>query len=289
MIIKVYVDVLFIINFIIDYTLLCITSLFVKKIPTPAKTSAAAAFGAIYAAMIFFVPLSTYFIFMLSLIVSLIMMAIAYGIKNAVLLLKNTMVFYLVSFVAGGAGLSLLFLGNRQNSLSFAVKSGIFYADVNAYTLLAIFLSTITVIHCSVGYVKKQRIKSRYLYKVTIKKNGKSVTDTALFDTGNFLRDPILKRSVIIAEWQSVSPLFSETTLSACIAKQPDAFLYIPCRGFGADGGLFAFTPDEIVTEKALLTEPVLVGVSETLLDKEGSYRMILPNDFAYANRTERM
>ncbi len=289
MTVKVYVDVLFIINFIIDYILLSITSLFVKKRPRIIRTCLASAFGAVYAAFVFFMPFGTLFIFTLSVLTSFCMVMITYGIKNAAFLLKNIAVFYLVSFVTSGAGFAVLFFGNKFGKVNFAVNAGIFYADINAYAMLAIFVVSVTVIHLSAGYIKKQHIKSQFLYNITIEKNGKSVTDTALFDTGNFLRDPISQNSVVIAEWQTVSALFSGGRLSECVAKLPEEFIYIPCHGINGNAGLFAFRPDKIISDEITLSDSVFVGITETPLDREGGYRMILPNDFQISNRTERM
>lgn len=289
MTVKVYVDVLFIINFIIDYILLAVTALFIKKRPCILRTCLASAFGAVYASFIFFIPLGTFFVFTLSGIVSLLMVVIAYGAKSATALLKNLAVFYLVSFVTSGAGFAVLFLGNKYGKINFAVNAGVFYADINAYTMLAVFVLSVAVIHLSAGYIRKQRIKQTFLYNVTIEKNGKSVTDTALFDTGNFLRDPISQNSVVIAEWQTVSALFPRGTLSECVARQPGEFTYIPCHGINGNAGLFAFRPDKISSDEITLSDSVFVGITETSLDREGGYRMILPNDSLFKDRTERM
>lgn len=289
MTVKVYVDVLFIINFIIDYILLSITSFFIKKKNSVFRTSLASIFGAVYASFVFFIPLGVFFIFTLSAVISFLMVIIAFGGKNAVFLLKNIAVFYLVSFVSAGAGFAVLVLGNRFGKINFAVNSGIFYADINAYTMLAVFVLSVTIIHMATGYIKKQRIKSQYLYNVTIEKNGKSVTDTALFDTGNFLREPVSQKSVIIAEWQTVSSLFQESSLHECVANAPKEFMYIPFRGIGACSGLYAFTPDKIFSDEIKVPESVFVGISEMQLDTEGGYRMILPNNSLVLDRTERM
>lgn len=289
MTVKVYVDVLFIINFITDYLLLSITSFFIKRRPQIIKNTIAAAFGALYASFAFFLPAGTVLIVPLSVCISLLMVSIAFGVKKAAFLLKNIAVFYLVSFVSAGVGFAALSLGNRYAGVNFAVNAGIFYADINAYTLLAVFFISVFVIHTACGYIRKIRIKSQFLYDITIEKNGKTVTDTALFDTGNFLRDPITQESVLIAEWQTVSDLFSEDTLSACVAAKPGEFSYIPCRGLGGSAGLFAFRPDNIHSSEIAFSEPVYVGISETTLDREGSYRMILPNTALDSNRTERI
>ncbi len=280
--IKIYADVLFIVNFIIDYILLSITSFFIKKNTNLPKMILASVFGAMYASFIFFVSTGIFFSFLLSIAVSMTMIIIAYGTKNFLVLIKNISIFYLVSFVSGGIGIAFLSLSNKMIGVNYAVNSGVFYINIDAYTLLFIFVFSIVAIHTSTGYIKKIRVKSQYLYTVTIEKNGKSVTDTAFFDTGNFLKEPVTQTSVIIAEWQTVAPLFDFKSIDECVALSPKEFVYIPCRNLVGSGGVFAFRPDKIDADNMDINEPVYVGICNTSLDKDGDYRIILPNDFQF-------
>ncbi|MBR4890713.1 MAG: sigma-E processing peptidase SpoIIGA [Clostridia bacterium] len=278
--VKIYADVLFIVNFIIDYILLSITSFFIKKDTHLHKMILASVFGAIYASFIFFISTGILFSFLLSITVSFVMIIIAYGRKSILALVKNISVFYLVSFVSGGVGIALLSLMNKILGVNYAVNSGVFYINIDAYTLLFIFVVSVITIHTSTGYIKKIRVKSQYLYTVTIEKNGKSVTDTAFFDTGNFLKDPVTQTSVIIAEWQTVAPLFDFKSIDECVALTPKEFVYIPCRNLVGSGGVFAFRPDKIDVDNMNISEPIYVGICNTSLDKDGDYRIILPNNF---------
>ena len=126
--------------------------------------------------------------------------------------------------------------------------------------------------------MKKQKIKSTFLYDVAIEKNGKTITDTAFFDSGNFLTDAVSQKSVIIAEWQSVSALFDENKITDVIVNHPEDFLYIGCKGIDDTFGMYAFSPDRVTSSGVDFFEPVLVAVTEKSLDRDGSYRMILPN-----------
>lgn len=283
MTIKVYVDVLFIINFIADYILLCVTSLFIKRRASILRLCLAGALGGVFSVFSFFATFNPFITAMFSVAVSCLMIWICYGARKIFTLFKNTSVFYLISLCTAGLGFSAMCIGRNSN---FLIGSGFLYTDINAYTLLFVFIVSVILVHSSVGFIKKQGLKSRYLYSVTIEKNGKSVTDTALFDTGNFLRDPISQKSVVIAEWKAVSKLFEQKTLSECITNNPDTFVYVPCRILNGNTGLYAFSPDKILTHQKSVTEPFLVAVSETPLDKNESFKIILPNDF-YS--TERM
>lgn len=273
--VKVFVDVLFIINFIIDYILLSVTSFFVKKSPKIPRMCASSAIGALYASVVFFLPMNTFFSLLGTLSVAFLMVFLAFGAKKSRALIKDISVFYLVSIGASGVGFALIFTGNASHT---AVNNGIFYADINAYTMLFIFVISVLIIHTATGYIKKQKIKASYMYNVTIEKNGNTVSDVALFDSGNFMTDPVTQKSVIIAEWQAISPLFSEEKITEAIVNHPEDFVYIGCRGLGNVSAMFAFSPDRVTSDEIDFREPVLIAITENQLDKSGSYRMLLPN-----------
>lgn len=273
--VKIFVDVLFIINFIIDYILLSVTTFFAKKSPSLLKMCLSSSIGALFSSAMFFAPDNSLFSFFSSLTVAFLMVFFAFGTNKSFVLMKNTAIFYLVSAVISGIGFSFVFSGKMSQT---AINNGIFYADINAYTLLLVFVISVFLIHTSTGYIKKQKIKSSYIYNVTIERNGKTVCDNALFDTGNFMRDPISQKSVIIAEWQSVSSLFDEDAVTEAIVNNPKDFLYIALSGIGGNTGMYAFSPDKVTSSEICFFEPVLVAITEIPLDKDGSYRIILPN-----------
>ncbi len=284
--VKIYVDVLFIINFIIDYILLSVTSFFAKKTPGILRMCFGATIGAVFAATVFFVPLNTFFSLLFTSAVAFLMVMVTFGVKKATTVVKNTATFYLVCIATSGIGFAALFLGK---SPKMAVNNGIFYADIDAYTLMFVFFCAVAIIHTATGYIKKQKTKSAFLYDVTIEKNGRTAENRALFDSGNFTRDPISQKSVIIAEWHAVSSLFDESKITEAIVNNPKDFLYIGCNGIGGVKGMYAFCPDNITSEEIDFSEPVLVAVTETPLDKDGSYRMLLPNDVLHQSFQERI
>lgn len=274
--VKIYVDVLFIINFIIDYILLSITSFFIKKTPKIFRLCLSSSVGAVYSACAFFMTSAILLSMIFSVSVALLMIALAFGVKKTAVLLKDTVVFYLISLVSAGVGFSFVFTGKAGQR--YAISNGIFYANIDAYTMLFIFAVSVISIHCATGFVRRQKIKSKFLYDVVIEKNGRKISDTALFDSGNFLRDPITQKSVIVAEWQSVSPLFDENEVTETIVSHPEEFVYIGCHGIAKTSGMYAFTADRVFSDEIDFTEPVFVAITQTPLDNDGTYRMLLPN-----------
>ncbi len=274
--VEIFVDVLFIVNFIIDYILLSVTSFFVRRRASIFRMICASSAGGIYSAAMFFIPLNTALSLLFSAVCALLMVVITFGVRCVGGLIKNISVFYLVSASIAGLGFSFIFSGNAGTH--FAVNNAILYADINAYTLLFVFIVSVATIHIATGVIRKEKIKSCFIYDVTIEKDGRKISDTALFDSGNFLCDPLTQKSVLIAEWQSVSALFPESKITEAIVAHPEEFVYITCHSLGKESALFAFSPDGVWVDKTEFTEPVLVAVTENSLDKEGSYRILLPN-----------
>lgn len=270
--VKVFVDVLFIINFIIDYILLSVTSLFARKRLKILNTVLASTVGGVFSAVIFFVPMAHFLSVISAFSVSLFMILIAFGKRSFLKILKDTAILYLVSFVTGGLAFAVL---PKYDSL---FNNGIIYADINAYSLLFVFVMSVIIIHGATGYIRRQKIKFSYIYEITVEKNGRSISDFAFFDSGNFLTDPLSQKSVIVAEWKSVAPLFNDMKITDAIVKNPQDFVYIGCKNFSGITGLYAFYPDKITSNDADFSEDFLIAVTETPLDKEGSYRMLLPN-----------
>jgi len=284
--VKIFVDVLFIINFIIDYILLSVTSFFVKKTPKFLSLCLSACVGALYATVVFFLPIGAFISFCTTCAVAFLMVFLAFGTKSARTLLKDTSVFYLISIAVSGAGFGIVFSGKIQNS---AVNNGIFYADINAYALLFVFFASVLIIHLATGYIRKQKLKASFMYEITIEKNGRTVCHSALFDSANFMTDPISQKSVIIAEWNAVAPLFDEKKITEAIVSHPKDFVYISCCGIGGNDAMFAFSPDRITSDEIRFSEPVLIAVTERTLDKSGTFSMLLPNTATIQNHQERI
>ncbi len=281
---KIYIDVLFIINFIVDFLLIKATSFFVKqKVPTT-KATLAAILGALYASIIFFLPGGANLYLPLTFGVSLLMLFISFGKRKFRPFFKSVAVFYVISFAIAGVGVGVSFL----SPMNFFVNGGIFYADINAYQLLSAFLIAVPLVHITVGFIRKIRIKSNFLYDITIEKGEKKVTATALLDTGNFLKDPITQVSVLVAEWDAVSSLFPEDNFLACISACAGEFSYIPLKTVNGSGGMFAFRPDSVFSPEISFPEAVYIAITEKSLDKDGAFSIILPNGI-FPTQTERI
>ncbi len=289
MAIHIYADVLFLTNFMMDYVLLCATAFFAKKKHRPLRIVCASTLGALFAVVLFFLPVNAYLLHCLVFLTSLAMVSLSCNEKRFLVLFKQTAIFYMMSFVLGGMLFSILSLTRRNESANVLLRGGMLYIDINAYTVFFVFLLTVLLVRCGCSFLTKLRVKGQYLYTVTIEKNGKSVTGNAFFDTGNFLKEPFSQKSVLLAEWSFVFKLFEETCLESLVKNDPKAFCFIPCRSLGGSGGIYGFAPDRVLLDETPLEDAVLIGIYSGSLDREESYNMLLPNDLLKMPRAERM
>lgn len=287
MVIKIYADLLFLFNFITDYLLLRITALLLKRVRFSFRLPISAAFGALCACVTVFCP----FVFCRSLLFAAccatIMVFIAFGKQTLHIFLKRLCLFYAVAAFFFGTLEIFLQKGVLTAKSGLLVGFGVIYAPYPIYTLLFLLLASIPILRFAADHIKTARIRANYLFSVSVTREDTTISDTALYDTGNFLKEPLTQQSVMVAEWDCVKPLFENLSLPDAITRYPECFIYIPCRSMGKRNGMFAFLPDNVSSDKLCIDSPIYVGIVEGKLSADTEYRMILPNDLEY--KTERV
>lgn len=174
----IYIDELFILNFIIDYILLSVTNDILKLNTTFKKKIISSLIGELLLISIFFY-INKYIIVLLKLIICLLMIYISFGFKDLKNYIKECIYFNLLSFFLGG---TLYYLKN-ENLIKYK------------YCLLLIpFIMNIIKYY---SYDLKKIFITKY--KVTIYlNNGNILNLCGYMDSGNELIEPYNNRKVII-------------------------------------------------------------------------------------------
>ena len=110
----VYIDVVFLENLILNVIILYATSLIAKINLKIIRTLISASIGSIYAIMYYIFQIGLYSNIIFKFVLSVIMIYVAFNPKEFKTLLKVLILFYLTSFVFGGASLSVIYLVNAQ-------------------------------------------------------------------------------------------------------------------------------------------------------------------------------
>ena len=248
--------------------------------------------GAIYAVIAYMNILKIYSTMILKIVLSIIIVYIAFNPKNIKKLMKQILLFYLTSFVFGGAAFFLIYVVKPQNII---MRNGVF---VGTYPLkIAMLGATVgfVVIVSAFKIIRSRLSKKSLICNVYIKLNKKEINTKALIDTGNLLKDPISNDPVIVVEHTLLYDIipkeildnvekilggdlenFSEDIKSEYISK----LKVIPFSSLGKQNGmLLGMKADEInieSEEENVTKNNVIVGIYDKSLTKRGEYRALV-------------
>lgn len=257
---ELYLDVLFLVNFMMDYLLLLIVRRMLKCSATHGNICLGALLGSGLTCVVVVLPLP-YPIIKLVLFHTLVntcMIRAGLKIKTMRTFVKALIMLYIGGFLLGGI-LEAFRPYVKVGSLFFGL------AILGYYMVLGIwkFLS----------YVHRW---NQYHCQVVLYLGEKHYQLKGLIDTGNGLRDPISGKPVSIISRGSVKELVKE--------ERVENIRYIPYRSVGKkEGVLPAFQIDRMCIRRGeeLWVEAPLIGISEEEISQGGEFDMILnPNLF---------
>ena len=193
---KIYLDLILILNFFLDFILLLTTGIILKRKINIKYLTVSSFIGSLSILILFF-NINSLTLFFIKLILSIIMILIGYPKKNIKYFFYNLVVFYIVSIFLGGCLYMLNITFSYKNEGLIFFNNGL---SINLIVLL--FLSPFILFF----YIKEQRfIKNKYnnYYHTSIYIDDNIVEGTGYIDSGNtltFKGKPVLlidKRKVI--------------------------------------------------------------------------------------------
>lgn len=286
----VYIDVLFIINFVVNYVLLLITGKIMRREKSYARLCLAAFSGAVYACFMFFPQIKFLYGFMFKIFASFALIVIAYGIKSIKLTLKTAFVFYLSSFVFGGVTLALFYFTDAGLKYGGALNNGIFYFNMPWKILFLACAASYAAVRAGFGIYKKDKNFSYKKVKVVISNDFACLN--ALVDTGNLLTDPITNSPVVVAELESIKRLLPDKlvevfenkcendleTVSEAVKDTgfEKRIRMIPFTSLGEENGIMlGFKPDFLVVGGNAVSD-VCVAICSKNLSNGHSYNALI-------------
>lgn len=269
--INLYIDVLFLVNFTMDFLVLSIVRRGMKYRLIRWRMILGAMMGAawaVFAAAFPFLPLWLEMV-ITYLVVSTLMVMTAFDVKRPKEIGKAVGALYLAAVVVAGimdalyqhtkAGyyIEQILKGNGQEAMPFY---RLIFLAAGAYFGIRYILWRIP------GMLKG---KSNF-YEVTMHYRGKEKKVTALLDTGNRLYEPVSRRPVHVVTYEAVRELCESVT----------AVVYIPFGSVGkSDGMMPGIFLDEMEVRQGddvKVIEKPLVAVCKKALSKNGEYQMLL-------------
>jgi len=289
----VYADVIFLENLIMNYVILWSTARLIRYSFLKLKLVIAAVLGAVYAVLSYFPEYSYLFSFFMKVLFSILIITVAYTPANLRILLKLTGVFYIVSFVFGGAAFGLYYFINGLTLTSNGIS---FIKDFPVKILVAAIVIASITIKYSWDYVQHRIRRERLVLKAELSFDKKQLCLDALVDTGNALKDPLTNALVMIIDYNMVKELLpediqrifeqsGENDLNAIaeimsISKWAARFRLIPFKSLGRDNGmLIGFKPDLLTihdNDRKIQLNNVVIAIYRKNLSKDGEYSALI-------------
>ena len=136
----IYIDIVLIENLIMNFIILLATGLILKGKISVTRLVIASLMGAIYSVVAYISILEIYSSMVLKIILSIVIIYIAFNPQTFKKMWKNLLIFYLTSFVFGGAAFALIYIVKPQDIL---MKNGLF---LGTYPLKTIIFGAISLV-----------------------------------------------------------------------------------------------------------------------------------------------
>ena len=293
---EVYGEYLFIENILMNWLILHLTAYFSKAEVPKYKIWLGAAVGALYS-FVFFIPsLSFLYSILMKIIISMLIIIITFMPYKFLSFFKLIGLFYLISFMFGGAAFALFYFTDFNGMLS----NGIFYfGDFTIKLLLYSGIMAYILLRFCWEYVQVKISRDKIVISICIEVEDHKSNIRALLDTGNSLLDPLSKYPVIIVEYCAIKELFppevqnvfdnsedvnllSMTNLSQS-SEWINRFRIIPFKSLGKENGLLiGFKPDKVqlLDDKNLkVMSNIIIAVYGKKLSTSGDYCALLHPD----------
>lgn len=220
------------------------------------------------------------------------MVYIAFDSKNLKELLKQLLIFYMTSFVFGGAATALIHSIKPQEA---QIQNGIY---VGEYPLKVVFLGGVvgfTIIVIAFKIIKKKISKQDIFYDIDVYIEEQKIETKAMVDTGNMLKEPITNTPVIIIEHTLLYNIIPKQILNNIDEilvgdfehidddtknKYITKLKFIPFSSIGKSNGmLLGIKADKLIItneEETKEIEKVILAIYNKSLTKRGEYRALL-------------
>lgn len=288
----IYLDVIFLENMVINYIILYATGVILKERIKQSRLIMGSTIGAIYSIIYYLFKLKIYSGLLIKIILSIVIIYVSFNSNNLKDLLKKILLFYLASFVFGGAVIAIIYMVNSQN---ITIQNGVLVGNYTIKTILIGIVVAYFTIIIAFKLIKTKILKKDLICDISIMINNKEIKTKALIDTGNFLKDPITQIPVIVIEHTLLYDVLPKEILnniekilggdfSKISNEIKDKYFsklkVIPFSSLGKSNGMLLGIIGENLNiyfkDENEKIDKVIVGIYNKSLTKKGEYRSLL-------------
>ena len=291
----IYIDVVFLENLVMNSIILVASGIILKKKMKWIRIILASSLGAIYTIIGYISVLEIYSNLILKVILSILIIYIAFNPQTVKQLWKDLLIFYLTSFVFGGVAFALIYVVKPQDIL---MKNGLFLGTYPLKTVLLAAIVAFIIIIAAFAIVKTKFSKKDMFCDVEVELNNKIIKTRAMIDTGNLLKEPITNTPVIVLEHTLLYECVPkeildnlESILGGELVKIPEEvrneyiskLKLIPFASLGKQNGMLVGIKADslkiIQDDQEKENKNVIVGIYNKSLTKRGEYRALIGMD----------
>ena len=260
----VYADLLFLINFSMDFLCFFLTARLLHRKFSIWRSIAGAAMGGIYSVIILVLEMNIFWGISADLGMCALMCICSFGCarKSFYEFFICMSVYFCVSAGMGGFMTALYSLLNRIDLPPSSVRNNGDDISIWFFGLLAAISGIATML----GGRFFRKSSSNQIANVEITYNGSVVSLNGMVDTGNMLSDPISGRPVIVVDEKKLERIVAKETLEGIASGETnlmsendlEKIRFIPIKTASGSGFMYAFNPER---------------TKITILDKSGKTR----------------
>lgn len=250
---RLYLDLIFLLNWFFDFLLLLIVSLVLRRHSAFKKIILGSLIGGM-SIFVLFLKISSFQLFIIKLVISIVMVLATFGYRDVRYTIRNLFYLYTISILLGG------FLYFLNLEFSYRQVGLVFYhhgLSIN-FIILLFGAPLILYIYLKQALNLKTNYSNYYLVNIYFKDGTKRQVH-AFLDTGNNLIDPYRKRPIILINYHQVKSLYKDEDL-----------LLVPYQGINSQGLLKCIIPKKIFIMGIGARYHVLLGIVENKIKIDG-------------------
>lgn len=249
----IYIDTLIFTNIIIDYLMLMLTAKILKINYKYYRIIMGSVFGGFSSVIILLPDQKIIFNLLIRIVITIIIVLIAFGYKNIFTMIKRVFVLFLICTSFSGI---ILFIISTIKSDFICVNNSTVYFDISPFLL--IIMSTIA--YAVLRMIDKIRIEQKDLiHKISFFYKGNKYSFLSKYDTCCNIKEPFSGSDVILTENELINN----------INVSDGEYRLIPFDSLGGEGLIKGFMPEELYIDNNKIKSKVYIGITNGILKGE--------------------
>ena len=283
---SIYADLTFLINFIMDFIIFWAAAKLAGIVINWRRIFFGSFLGACYAVLYLYYEYVILFSLPGKFVFSVFLVLIVFPPPDWQYFKRIFFYFYVLSFTIAGASLAANYL----------LQSSIASSSIPYVALLGGAACAVLIVHYAEQYVAGNILPSLLHYEVELYFGQQVCRGKGFLDTGNGLRDPLSKRPVVVAEYETLKkclPSDFQAAFEQCENEQElldmlgkscwaHRLRLIPFTSIGKRNGLLIGVRRDAVrlrsSKHSMVFKNIVVGIYREKLSS-GAYQMLIPAD----------